>query len=168
MVKYKKVSTKIKNDIKKAYEYGVDLVDLSFQYMINYGTLRNMASKEEWIKGKNKAILEQAFIEDDITKRVELRDEVIGHYRNLHQSNLSYLMELEREGIRPKVKAHEEALRNRIAATTELYKLGKEIFSIQTPMERVEYELKLIKHEVGKKAIKDGVGVMFMSDKEED
>ena len=168
MAKYRKISSDTKKEIKKAYEYGVDLTDLAIKYNLNRDTLKNLASKDKWIKGKNKAILEQAFIEDDIAKRVELRDEVIGHYRNLHQSNLSYLMELEREGVRPKIKAHEEALKNRIQATTELYKLGKEIFSIQTPMERVEYELKLIKHEVGKRAIKDGVGVMFMSDKEDD
>jgi hypothetical protein len=168
MAKYRKISSDIKKEIKKAYEFGVDLTDLAIKYMLNKDTLKNLASKDKWIKGKNKAILEQAFVEDDIAKRVELRDEVLGQYRNLHQSNLSYLMELEREGIRPKVKAQEEALKSRIQATTELYKLGKEVFSIQTPMERVEYELKLIKYEIGKRAIKDGVGVMFLSDKEED
>ncbi len=168
MAKYRKISSDTKKEIKKAYEYGVDLTDLAIKHNLNRGTLNNLASKDKWIKGKNKAILEQAFIEDDIAKRVELRDKVIGHYRNLHQSNLSYLMELERKGVRPIVKAHEEALKNRIQATAELYKLGKEIFSIQTPMERVEYELKIIKYEVGKRAIKDGVGVMFLSDKDDD
>jgi len=166
--KYNKVSTKIKNEIKKAYEAGIDLIDLSLKYMVNYGTLRNIASKEQWQKGKSKSVLQQAIIEDDIGKRVELRDEIIGYYQNLHKSHLSYLMELERTGERPLVKSKEEALKNRIMATSELYKLGKELFSIQTPIERVEYELKQIKYEVGKRAIKDGVGVMFLSDKEDE
>ncbi len=168
MAKYKKVESKTKTEIKRAYEAGVDLIDLSLQYMINYGTLRNLASKEGWIKGKTKSILQQAFIEDDINKRVELRDEVVGYYRDLHQSNLAYLIELEKLGSKPVKKSKEEALKNRIQATAELYKLGKELFSIQTPEERVDYELKLIKHEVGKKAIKDGVGVMFLSDAEDE
>ncbi len=166
MAKYKKISSKTKTEIKKAYEAGVDLIDLSIKYAINYGTLKNISSKESWIKGKNKVILQQAIIEDDIDKRVELRDEVSKHYRSLHQSHLSYFMELERKGDRPIKKSKEEALKNRIVAINELYKLGKELFSIQTPLERVEYELKQIKYEVGKRAIKDGVGVMFMSDKE--
>ena len=168
MAKYNRVSVEVKRDIKKAYEAGVDLIDLSLKYMVNYGTLRNISSKEQWQKGKSKSILQQAIIEDDISKRVELRDQVIGHYQNLHQSNLSYLMELERTGERPRVKAHEEALKNRILATSELYKLAKELFSIQTPMEKVDYELRQIKYEVGKRAIKDGVGVMFLSDAEDD
>ncbi len=167
MAKYKKIPTQLKTEIKKAYEAGVDLVDLSIKYTVNYGTLRNIASKEEWQKGKSKAILQQAIIEDDINKRVELRDEIIGYYQNLHKSNLSYLMELERKGERPLVKSKEEALKNRIMATSELFKLGKELFSILTPLEQVELDLKRVKYEVGKRAIKDGVGVMFLSDKED-
>jgi hypothetical protein len=168
MAKYNKISNKTKGEIKRAYEAGVDLIDISLKYMVNYGTLKNISSKEQWQKGKSKSIMQQAIIEDDISKRVELRDQVIGHYQNLHQSNLSYLMELERTGERPVIKSREEALKNRIMATTELYKLAKELFSIQTPMEKVEYELKQIKYEVGKRAIKDGVGVMFLSDKEDE
>lgn len=167
MSKYNKVFTKIKNEIKKAYEAGVDLIDLSLKYMVNYGTLRNIASKEQWQKGRSKSVLQQAIIEDDIGKRVKLREEVIGNYRKLHQSHLEYLIELEKSGEKPVIKTREEALKNRIAATSELYKLGKELFSIQTPIERVEYELKQIKYEVGKRAIKDGVEVMFLSDKED-
>ena len=168
MAKYNRVSSEVKRELKRAYEAGVDLIDLSLKYMVNYGTLRNIASKEQWQKGKSSSILQQAIIEDDISKRVELRDRVIGHYQNLHQSNLAYLMELERNGERPKVKSHEEALKNRIEATAELYKLAKEVFSIQTPGEKVDYELKQIKYEVGKRAIKNGVGVMFLSDAEDD
>lgn len=166
MSKYNKVSTKIKNEIKKAYEAGLDLIDLSLKYMVNYGTLRNIASKEQWQKGRSKLVLQQAIIEDDIGKRVKLREEVIGNYRELHQSHLEYLIELEKSGEKPVIKAREEALKNRIAATSELYKLGKELFSIQTPIERVEYELKKIKYEAGKRAVGDGEGVMFLSDKE--
>ena len=167
MARYNRIPAITKAEIKKSYEAGVDLIDLSLSYNVNYGTLKNIASKEQWSKGKSKYILQQSIIEDDISKRVVLRDQVIKYYQNLHQSNLSYLMELDRTGDRPTNKSKEEALKSRIIATTELYKLGKELFSIQTPSERVDYELKRIKYEVGKKAIKDGVGVMFLSDSED-
>ncbi len=166
MARYRKISNEIKKEVKKAYESGMDLVDISLQYMINYGTLRNMASKDGWVKGKSKAILQQAFIEDDISKRVELRDKVIGNYRELHNSNLSYLMELKTSGAKPKVKAHEEALKNRIQATAELYKLGKELYSIETSDEKIDRKLKHIKYEEGKKTIEKHKGVMFMDDEE--
>jgi len=167
MIKYNKVSPKIKGEIKRAYEAGVDLIDLAIKYTANYGTLRNIASKEEWVKGKSKSILQQAIIEDDISKRVELRNQVIGHYQNLHQSNLSYLMKLERTEERPKVKAQEEALKHRIQATAELYKLAKELFSIQTPTEKVEHELRQMRYEMEKKLIESNEGVMFLRDLEE-
>lgn len=168
MAKYRKISNDIKKELKKAFEYGVDLTDLSIQYMVNNGTLRNLACKDGWIKGKNKAILEQAFIEDDLTKRVELRERVISNYRTLHQSNLSYLMELDKNGIKPKVKSHEEALKLRVQATAELYKLGKELYSIETSDEKIDRNLKHIKYEEGKKAIKEHKGVTFVGEGEED
>ncbi|MCS5421264.1 MULTISPECIES: hypothetical protein [Psychrilyobacter] len=168
MARYRKIDNKIKKEIKKAYEAGMDLIDISLQYMINYGTLRNLSSKDGWIKGKSKAILQQAFIEDDMSKRVELRDKVITDYRTLHQSNLAYLMELNKSGTKPKVKSYEEALKNRIQATAELYKLGKELFSIQTPSEKIELQLRQIKFEEGKKAIEKRKGIMFMDEDEEE
>lgn len=168
MSKYRKINADIKKDIRKSFEAGMDLLDISFKYMINYGTLRNLSSKENWIKGKTKALLQQAFIEDDINKRVELRDKVITDYRTLHQSNLSYLMELNKSGTKPKVKAHEEALKNRIAATTELYKLGKELFSIQTSTEQIDYYLKQIKYEEGKNTIKERKGVTIIDGDEDE
>lgn len=167
MSRYKKISSDKKNEMKKAYEAGMDLLDISSEYMVNYGTLRNLSSKDNWKKGKTKAILQQAFIENDIEKRVELRDKVIGDYRTLHQSNLAYLMELNASGTKPKVKAHEEALKNRIAAATELYKLGKELFSLQTPAEQIDHKLKQIKYEESKKVVTKEKGVIFM-DEEED
>lgn len=164
MAKYRKISSNTKKELKKAYESGVDLIDLAIEYMVNNGTLRNLASKDGWIKGKNKAILEQAFIEDDITKRVELRDRVIKDYRTLHESNLSYLMELNKNGTKPKVKSHEEALKLRVQATAELYKLGKELYSIETSDEKIDRNLKHIKYEEGKKAIKEHKGTTFVDE----
>ncbi|WP_028856964.1 hypothetical protein [Psychrilyobacter atlanticus] len=168
MNRYRKINNDKKKDMRKAYEAGMDLLDISVEYMINYGTLRNLSSKENWKKGKTKAILQQAFIEDDITKRVELRNKVITDYRTLHQSNLSYLMELNANGIKPKVKSHEEALKNRIAATTELYKLGKELFSLQTSTEQIDYKLKQIKYEECKKDIIKQKETMLMEEEDDD
>lgn len=168
MSKYRKLDKDIKKDMRKSYEAGMDLLDISIEYMVSYGTLRNISSKESWVKGKTKAILQQAFIEDDITKRVELRDKVITDYRALHQSNLAYLMELNSNGIKPKIKSHEEALKNRIAATTELYKLGKELFSLQTSTEQIDYKLKQIKYEESKKVVKKVKDVTFIDEEEDE
>lgn len=168
MSKYRKLDKDIKKDIRKSYEAGMDLLDISIEYMVSYGTLRNISSKESWCKGKSKAILQQAFIEDDISKRVELRDKVINDYRTLHQSNLSYLMELNSNGIKPKIKSHEEALKNRIAATTELYKLGKELFSLQTSAEQIDYKLKQIKYEESKKVVTKVKGVTFIDEEDDE
>lgn len=46
----KKIPSSKKNRIRKEYEHGNDLLDLAIKYQINYGTLRNIASKEKWIK----------------------------------------------------------------------------------------------------------------------
>lgn len=167
MARYRKINNEMKKKIKKAYEAGIDLLDISLDHRINYGTLRNLASKEGWKKGKSKAILQQAFIEEDIEKRVELRDGVISRYRTLHESNLSYLMELSGSGVKPKVKSHEEALKLRIQATKELYSLGKELYSIETSDERIERNLKHVKYEEAKKNIEKGEGVVFLGDEEE-
>lgn len=153
MAKYNKVSAKVKSEIKKAYEAGADLIDLSLQYFVNYGTLRNIASEEGWEKGKTKALMQRAIIEDDISKRVELRKQIIEKYRTLHGSHLAYLMELRETGQAPTVKSKEEALKHRIVSTSELYKLGKELFSLQTPLEEVEYALAQVKYEKSKKGL---------------
>lgn len=49
---YTKLSKEQLEEIKSKYELGISLRDLSLEYMCNYSTLKNRASRESWIKGK--------------------------------------------------------------------------------------------------------------------
>ncbi|MGL5646356.1 MAG: hypothetical protein ACRDDY_00775, partial [Clostridium sp.] len=81
-----KVSTKIKSEIRKRFEYGEDLKELAYEYKLSYGTLRNLSSKEKWEKGINASILYIKEVEKDIENHITEREEVKGHYKNLHKS----------------------------------------------------------------------------------
>ena len=50
--KYNTISTEVRNDIKKRFEFGENLLDLAMEYNLNYGTLKNYASKKKWEKNK--------------------------------------------------------------------------------------------------------------------
>lgn len=148
-----KVSTKIKSEIRKRFEYGEDLKELAYEYKLSYGTLRNLSSKEKWEKGVNASILYIKEVEKDIENHITEREEVKGHYKNLHKSTLAYLIELERKKERPTTKAKEEALKNRITAHRENYEFAKELYSIMNPEEEIDYKIKLAKYEVFKKQL---------------
>ena len=56
----KTTTTELKKEIRKRYEIGEDLITLALKYKINYGTLRNIASREKWEKGKRPCENERA------------------------------------------------------------------------------------------------------------
>lgn len=148
-----KVSNAIKKEIRKRFEYGEDLKELAYEYKLSYGTLRNLSSKEKWEKGINASILYIKEVEKDIESHIAEREEVKSHYKNLHKSNLAYLIELERKKERPTSKAREEALKNRITAHRENYEFAKELYSIMNPDEEIDYKIKLAKYEAYKKEL---------------
>ncbi|WP_298066096.1 hypothetical protein [uncultured Cetobacterium sp.] len=153
-----KVSNAIKKEIRKRFEYGEDLKELAYEYKLSYGTLRNLSSKEKWEKGINASILYIKEVEKDIESHIAEREEVKSHYKNLHKSNLAYLIELERKKERPTSKAREEALKNRITAHRENYEFAKELYSIMNPDEEIDYKIKLAKYEAYKKELLKGNG----------
>ncbi|WP_330111812.1 hypothetical protein VSU16_03435 [Cetobacterium somerae] len=148
-----KVSVKIKNEIRKRFEDGEDLKELAYEYKVSYGTLRNTSSKENWEKGINAAIRYLKEVEKDIESHIAEREEIVGHYRTLHKSTLAYLIELERKKERPTSKAKEEALKNRVSAHRENYQFAKELYSVMTPNEELDYKMKLAKYEAYKKEV---------------
>lgn len=153
MKKYTKVDAKTKREIKKAYESGVDLVDLKDIYLVNYGTLRNMASKEGWIKGKSKQLLHDMIVQEDMIKRIELRNHIVDQFDQLFKSHISYILDLQEEEKHPTTKAEEDALKSRTYTLSESFKLAKQLYSIETPIEKVERELKTIELEKSKALI---------------
>lgn len=149
----KKVSNTIKKEIRKRFEYGEDLKELAYEYKLAYGTLRNISSKERWKKGINSSLLYIKEVENDIERHISEREEIKNHYKNLHKSTLAYLINLERKKDRPTVKAIEEALKNRIASHRENYQFAKELYSIMSPEEEIEYKIRLAKYEAYKEEI---------------
>lgn len=148
-----KVSAKIKNEIKKRFEYGEDLKELAYEYRLSYGTLRNLSSKEKWEKGVNQELLYLKEVEKDIESYIAEREEITKHYRNIHKSTLTYLLDLERKKERPTTKAKEEALKNRITAHRENYEFAKDLYSIMNREEEIDYKIKLAKYEELKKQL---------------
>lgn len=148
-----KVSKTIKKEIRKRFEFGEDLKELAYEYKLSYGTLRNVSSKEKWEKGINSNLLYLKEVEKDIESHMAERDEIKVYYKNLHKSTLAYLLDLERKKDRPTSKAREEALKNRIASHREGYQFAKELYSIMSPAEEVDYKLKLAKYEMYKKEV---------------
>lgn len=150
-----KVSNTIKKEIRKRFEAGEDLKELAYEFRLSYGTLRNLSSKEKWQKGISSTLLYLQEVNNDISNYISEREEIVGHYKNLHKSTLAYLIELERCKERPTNKAREEALKNRIIATRENYQFAKELYSIMNPDEEADYKIKLIKYEAYKKELLD-------------
>lgn len=148
-----KVTTTTKKEIRQRYEYGEDLKDLAYEFRLSYGTLKNISSKEKWEKGKRAQLLYLAEVEEDIAKHKEAMEEIKGHYRNLHKSVLAYMIDLERNKERPAVKAREEALKNRVQAIKENYAFAKDLYNIMTPMEEVDYKVKLARYEQHKREL---------------
>ena len=149
----KTTTTNLKKEIRKRYEYGEGLIDLAIEYKVNYGTLRNLSSKEKWQKGINTTLLYLQEVQKDIEQHLEEKEEIKGHYKNLHKSTLAYLIELERKKERPTNKGREDALRTRIATHRDGYKFAKELYSIMNPEEELDYKNKLATYEAYKDEI---------------
>lgn len=147
--KKKKVVPSLKNIIRKRYESGEDLIELALEYKINYGTLRNISSKEKWEKGKALAVarIKETFeaAEDILKKRNKIKQEYIKLTENLRKLALNK--------DEPKIKAQEEALYRRATAIETLYKMDKELHSIYTDKELLELQKEKLKYEVLKKKL---------------
>lgn len=142
-----KVSNAVKKEIRKRFESGEDLKELAFEFKVSYGTLRNLSSKEKWEKGINTTLIYLKEVEKDIEKHITEREEIVGHYRNLHKATLAYQIELERKKQRPISPAVETALKTRISSYRENYQFAKELYSIMNPQEEIDYKLRLAKYE---------------------
>ena len=148
-----KVSNIVKKEIRKRFEAGEDLKELAYEFRVSYGTLRNLSSKEKWQKGINSTLLYLQEVQNDIEQHLEEKEEIKGHYKNLHKSTLAYLIELERKKERPTNKGREDALRTRIATHRDGYQFAKELYSIMNPEEELDYKIKLARYEAYKDEI---------------
>ncbi|MFR9020267.1 MAG: hypothetical protein ACLVH8_11245, partial [Fusobacterium sp.] len=94
-MKRKTTTTDLKNLIRQKFEAGQDLIDLAIEYKINYGTLRNLSSKENWQKGILKDIVyikETEKLTKEIAKKRENKRK---EYRERTQEIMEDLQSLE-------------------------------------------------------------------------
>ena len=145
----KKISSSKKNKIKREYEFGNDLIDLAIKYQVNYGTLRNIASKEKWIKSGaiSVAKIKELFDAADII--IQRRKQIKSEYKVITEKIRTNLLAEDY----PEKKAPEEALKNRVQAVKELYELDKELHGIWSEPEIVKMKTELIKFEILKKEL---------------
>lgn len=146
-VPYVTLNNEIKKKARMMYESGKSLISISDYLRIDYGTLRNVASKEGWVKGKRKVLLESISLyksfeeaEKDITKVKEYYanelDRVTKIISNTKLSKTTGRL----------VKAHEEAVKNRILSLKEAYQFAQELHDLDE-LKRLRYELEKIKIE---------------------
>lgn len=160
-MKRKTTTTDLKKLIRKKYEAGQNLIDLAIEYKINYGTLRNIASKESWRKGILKDIVhikEIELIAEKIAKeRVEKKEE----YKALTKEIMVDLKSLEGLDMQMYVTLGEEkksfaetkatVVKLRTSSVKELYSIDRELYQILSPSEEQDLAMKRLKYEELKK-----------------
>ena len=147
----KKIPSTKKNKIRKEYEYGNDLLDLAIKYQVNYGTLRNIASKEKWIKSGAIAAAKIIEVLESAKVIVERKEQIKKEYQSMTQKLRAGLLTEDY----PEKKAREEALKNRVQAIKDLYELDKELHGIWTQPEELKTQVELVKYEMLKKEFLD-------------
>lgn len=148
-----KVSKVILNEIRKRYEFGESLKELAYEYRVNYGTLKNYSSKERWQKGIIAGAVYLKEVEEDIEKYQKEIKQIKDTYKKIHKSNLSHLVNLEKNGYTPKDMKMEIALKTRTETIAKSYEIAKELYGIMNQVEEVEYKKKIAEYEKYKKEL---------------
>lgn len=160
-MKRKTTTTDLKNLIRQKFEAGQDLIDLAIEYKINYGTLRNLSSKENWQKGILKDIVyikETEKLTKEIAKKRENKRK---EYRERTQEIMEDLQSLEGMDMQMYVALGEEkksyaetkatVVKLRTSSIKELYSIDKELYQILNATEEQELAIKRLKYEELKK-----------------
>ncbi|WP_427043174.1 hypothetical protein HUW86_09630 [Fusobacterium sp. SB021] len=156
-MKRKTTTTDLKNLIRQKFEAGQDLIDLAIEYKINYGTLRNLSSKENWQKGILKDIVyikETEKLTKEIAKKRENKRK---EYRERTQEIMEDLQSLEGMDMQMYVALGEEkksyaetkatVVKLRTSSIKELYSIDKELYQILNATEEQELAIKRLKYE---------------------
>lgn len=160
-MKRKTTTTDLKNLIRQKFEAGQDLIDLAIEYKINYGTLRNLSSKENWQKGILKDIVyikETEKLTKEIAKKRENKRK---EYRERTQEIMEDLQSLEGMDMQMYVALGEEkksyaetkatVVKLRTSSIKELYSIDKELYQILNATEEQDLAMKRLKYEELKK-----------------
>lgn len=140
--KYKILSTEEKKELQKRYESGENLLDLSIEMKIPYGSLKNLASKKGWVKGKKAEILMLLeHVEESqelVNQRIQIKEEYKSHNKTLLDS-ISNVKKISMSG--------EIAFSNRAKALKDSFSLAKELYDIRTPKEEIELRTITLKYQ---------------------
>lgn len=139
----KRIETELRKKIRRQYELGEDLLSLAIKYKLNYGTLKNIASKENWIRNGALKLQRLKELFEDSEKLLELKRKVKEEYQEMTASMRTILLEADE----PKFKATEEAIKNRAQAIKELYGIDKELHGLYTEPEIERMKLDILKIE---------------------
>lgn len=154
---YIRIPKKLKLEIRKQYELGIDLLILAREHKLNYGTLKNCASNEGWIKGSTVEVVYQREREIFVDDLAQMRAKELRKIITISSIYTEETLEDALLGIEP-TKARSEALLNREKVLTMQQERTYKLFSIRDDHEEREYQvleqkLKKIKAEVDKEEI---------------
>ncbi|MGL5122563.1 MAG: hypothetical protein ACRC6K_00135, partial [Fusobacteriaceae bacterium] len=145
--KYIKVPIKIKNEIRSRYELGEDLAALAIEYKVNYNTLKNYSSKNEWVKGSRAEVIylkDQEFLEEQIEEELRKLDT---NHKFLYKHWLLGMIE-EAKRTPDLKKSVEEARNMRVKSLDAGYELSRKLYKIKNTLEELEHDSKTTEHEL--------------------
>lgn len=146
-VPYITLDNETKKKAKLMYESGESLISISKYLRIVYGTLRNVASKEGWVKGKKKALIESRSVYKSFEDAEKDLKEIKDFYtKQLERATIIISNTKPNEATGRLVKAHEEAVKNRIQSLREAYEFAVELTDLDE-LKYLRYELEKIKLE---------------------
>ena len=140
--KYKVLSSAEKKAIQRRFESGENLLDLSIEYKIPYGSLKNMSSKNGWVKGKKSEILMLTEYVNESLELTTVRNRILEKHRDAHENLLDTVLETD-----PSNMEFEIGLSNRAKTLKDLYSVSKELYDIRTPKEELELRMQALKYE---------------------
>lgn len=152
--KSRRVTAQVKKEIRYRFEIGEDLLSLANEYKLNYGTLRNCSSKEEWQKGIQSEIVYLEHAEENNDKIKEELGSILKNYRKLRAvySN-ERVRDANNQTVRTLAEYQAIYLREKILALG--YEMDSKLYNIRDEIEEKQYELLKLKIESAKLELSD-------------
>jgi len=139
----------LEDEIRKRYEAGEDLIELAREYMIPYGSLRGISSKNKWEKGKTKDLIYNEEHLRIVKAETEKRKRIIEEYRKI-QAEIKSVILSDLENLDPdpdRMMKVSQYFINTSKSIEVLFKTDRELYHILTDLEEIEYKKKLAEYE---------------------
>ena len=164
-VPYVTLNNEIKKKARLMHEAGESLISIAKLLRITYGTLRNVAAKENWVKGKKKVLFESR----SMFKAIEDSERDLKKIKESYSHELDRIMEIIKktepnEETGRLVKSHEEAAKNRIQSLKEAYDFAiqlkdlDELKSLRYELEKIKLEAEIAEYESKINNLEGGAG----------